>query len=605
MQGEVREKPETRILRQPGPCWKAGLVSGEWEPARMEPVPVPAPPESAAAKPRRVLDLVRVQRRPRLQGLVLGGLVVLAALLLWGFDSFEISWSGFPLALVVVAAGVAARGVASPGLGLGAVAVAAAVASESARAALLIAVAGAVLGGLVALWADAVERRRDRWRGFASIVLVVLGATTAALLAQRLLVWLPQLSDLVRTLVVGVVAALATLAGRVLLDRSGGTRAGAASATLEAASWAVGGLLSPSAVVAPVLALVAAIELLATRRAAAVERRRGRELERLSRAGERLSRGPSDLDDAVASIWRELRHAVAIEWFHLEVVASGREGLEWAGDPDGALLAGRPQPPALPPALPGIHRRTGWRVVEHELEAEGRPLAVVRLWCDPRRLGREGVEMVERLLPQLGARLHRGVLGKEAREDPLTGAVFRRVFERRLVESFERSAERGEAMSVALVDLDFFKRVNDVYGHAAGDQALIHAAAVLRSRLRDEDLCARWGGEEFALLLDGLAKDEALLVVERLRSEIAALPIWFEGERLPVTMSGGVATFPGLFVSSGKELLELADQALYAAKANGRNRVLAFLGPGHFGAPDGEELREGTPEARVMPRLFV
>jgi diguanylate cyclase (GGDEF)-like protein len=542
----------------------------------------------------------RIDRRRQL----LAALVVVAVALLWVLDRSSVDWTWIGATAAVVIVAVAGRGAATPALGWGALVIAPLVAGGQVRSALLLAVAAGVGGGVLAWWGDGVDRRRERIRGVVVALAVVVAAVAAASMAARVSVWAGA-PGRVQALLVAVAAGLAGTAGLLVLDRVDSGPRTWGRMVADVVIWAAAASLPLGTIAVVALAAVAALELLDARRRATRERHRGRDLERLSRAGERLSRGASDLEEAVSSIWRELRHAVPIEWFHLEVVAHGREGQEWAGDPDGNLVTGRPQPPAAPPMLPGIHRRSGWRQLEHELEAEGRPLAVVRLWCDPRRLGRQSPELIERLLPQLGARLHRGVLGREAREDPLTGAALRRVFERRLLESFERAAERGESVSVALVDLDFFKRINDVYGHAAGDQALIHAAAVLRSRLRDDDLCARWGGEEFALLLEGLGAAEAMAVVERLRAEVEALPIWFEGERLPVTMSGGVATFPGLFVESGKELLELADQALYAAKGNGRNRILAFLAPGRFGTPDGEELRDGDYQAKAPPRLFV
>lgn len=558
---------------------------------------------SEVVRPRALAGLSPGSRADR-RRLVLVALVTIAVVSLWMLDRSRIDWAWILVTSGVVITAVAARGATTPGLGWGALVIAPLVADGLVRTALLLAAVGSLGGAIVAWWVDGVDRRRERLRCAGVALAVVIASVAAASMASRAATAVGA-SEPAQLLIVAITAGLAGTAGLAATNRLDPGLRASVRTVADIIIWAAAASPPLGRYAVAVVAAAAALELLESRRRATRERQRGRELERLSRAGERLSRGASDLEEAVASIWRELRHAVPIEWFHLEVVAHGREGPEWAGDPDGSLVVGRPQPPTAPPMLPGIHRRSGWKLLEHELEAEGRPLAVVRLWCDPRRLGRQSTELIERLLPQLGARLHRGVLGREAREDPLTGAALRRVFERRLVESFERAAERGESVSVALVDLDFFKRINDVYGHAAGDQALIHAAAVLRSRLRDDDLCARWGGEEFALLLEGLGAEEAIAVVERLRAEVEALPIWFEGERLPVTMSGGVATFPGLFVESGKELLELSDQALYAAKGNGRNRILAFLAPGRFGTPDGEELRDGDYQAKAPPRLFV
>ena len=148
---------------------------------------------------------------------------------------------------------------------------------------------------------------------------------------------------------------------------------------------------------------------------------------------------------------------------------------------------------------------------------------------------------------------------------------------------------------MVLCDIDHFKQVNDTWGHGVGDRALTAVAAALRSRLRATDICCRYGGEEFALLLDGVGVEQALETAERLRRRVETIELDVEGRPIELSISAGVAGFPQLLVADSAELLRLADEALYAAKENGRNRVLLALGRGRFRAPDGEIVGEERP----------
>lgn len=164
-----------------------------------------------------------------------------------------------------------------------------------------------------------------------------------------------------------------------------------------------------------------------------------------------------------------------------------------------------------------------------------------------------------------------------ALSDPLTGVGNRRAF----MDSGERllrlCAERGEQASLLLCDLDNFKRLNDSFGHPAGDRVLVEFSRITASRMRKQDLFARIGGEEFACLLVSADTEGACQVAERIRREFAELPFMADGQ---LSVSIGIATTR----EAGHELvrlLSLADQALYAAKAKGRNRIeLAAPEPG-------------------------
>jgi diguanylate cyclase (GGDEF)-like protein len=159
-----------------------------------------------------------------------------------------------------------------------------------------------------------------------------------------------------------------------------------------------------------------------------------------------------------------------------------------------------------------------------------------------------------------------------AARDGLTQLYNRRAFDDRLVKARAREERQGGRFAVLLLDIDHFKRLNDTFGHPAGDAALKHTARVLEGHLRQGDEAARYGGEEFAIILPGTDAGGALPLAERVRSAIERSQVVFEGARLAVTVSVGVASWP----DDGGEidaLLAAADRALYAAKQDGRNRV--------------------------------
>jgi diguanylate cyclase (GGDEF)-like protein len=141
-------------------------------------------------------------------------------------------------------------------------------------------------------------------------------------------------------------------------------------------------------------------------------------------------------------------------------------------------------------------------------------------------------------------------------------------------------------LAAALLDLDHFKRINDLYGHSRGDEVLAAVAAVLRSSVRESDFVGRHGGEEFILLLPDTGRDQAAVVAEKVRAAVANLGLSEVDE--PVTTSIGVAAFPD-DAADADTLVRAADRALYAAKGNGRNRVELFL------SPDGQERRAPAP----------
>lgn len=156
--------------------------------------------------------------------------------------------------------------------------------------------------------------------------------------------------------------------------------------------------------------------------------------------------------------------------------------------------------------------------------------------------------------------------------DPLTGAYNREFLLARLPKEIEATIDRDSALSIAMVDVDHFKAVNDLHGHAAGDLALRHIARCLTLALRTEDRVARFGGEEFVVLLPGCGLARAGAEAERLRLGVQAAPLVEGGATVGLSVSIGVAEWAGP-VEEVSRLLVRADEALYRAKRLGRNRV--------------------------------
>src|SRR5688572_17196918 len=162
-------------------------------------------------------------------------------------------------------------------------------------------------------------------------------------------------------------------------------------------------------------------------------------------------------------------------------------------------------------------------------------------------------------------------LERAAREDPLTGVANRRHFMQRLAAEIEVAQATGQPLTLAIADLDRFKLVNDALGHGTGDEALRQSATLMRSLCRDSDLVARIGGEEFALILPGMAHPDAAAFCERLRGAIESHEWRAVHPRLRMTISIGVWQWNGAVDADA--LLEAADAQLYRAKRAGRNRV--------------------------------
>lgn len=171
----------------------------------------------------------------------------------------------------------------------------------------------------------------------------------------------------------------------------------------------------------------------------------------------------------------------------------------------------------------------------------------------------------------LGYREHLEEQRQKALIDPLTGLPNRAAWSERLEHEIDQWQQHGNTLLLAMLDLDHFKRINDNYGHLAGDKVLKIIASVLRKRLRGTDFIARFGGEEFVLLMPATLPMAGAKLLETLRASIEACPFHFKGERVTITISMGLTAFrPG---EHSDLVIKRADQALYRAKNNGRNRI--------------------------------
>ncbi len=163
--------------------------------------------------------------------------------------------------------------------------------------------------------------------------------------------------------------------------------------------------------------------------------------------------------------------------------------------------------------------------------------------------------------------------------DGLTGLCNHRFFYQRLKQEISAAGRFKDKISIVMLDIDFFKKVNDTYGHKAGDRILVGVASILKNACRESDLVARYGGEEFALILPRTSKERAMAIAERIRERIRkrSFSISNDGAKIAVTLSAGISEYPADGKSSN-EIVQKSDEALYSAKHSGRNRVELYAG---------------------------
>lgn len=183
---------------------------------------------------------------------------------------------------------------------------------------------------------------------------------------------------------------------------------------------------------------------------------------------------------------------------------------------------------------------------------------------------RSDVQAAEARIHELEAKLEH--LSELVREDQLTGSLNRRGFEDAFERETSRSERRKTPLCIALLDLDDFKRLNDTLGHSAGDEALIHLVRVIKDTLRSMDVIARFGGEEFLIVLPDTPLDEAVKTITRVQRELTKRIFLHKNEKVLITFSAGVALRRDN--EAQDSIIQRADEALYKAKRAGKNRVI-------------------------------
>ena len=164
-------------------------------------------------------------------------------------------------------------------------------------------------------------------------------------------------------------------------------------------------------------------------------------------------------------------------------------------------------------------------------------------------------------------------MSESALRDGLTRAYNKRYFSDRIESEFQYALRHTTPLSLIFLDIDHFKKINDVHGHQAGDLVLAQLSTLVMSMLGEDESLSRYGGEEFAIVARGVDLDAAVALSERLRASVEGHPFIHQGTSIPVTISVGVARAPAAGMSASGDLVARADEAMYAAKRGGRNRV--------------------------------
>ena len=160
--------------------------------------------------------------------------------------------------------------------------------------------------------------------------------------------------------------------------------------------------------------------------------------------------------------------------------------------------------------------------------------------------------------------------------DPLTKVYNRRYFDQILESEYKRGSRTGDPVTVAIVDIDHFKYVNDTYGHLIGDECLRMVAVTLGQQVsRETDLLARYGGEEFVFILPATSQEKGMIVADRARTAVEDIKFIHKGNRIPISVSIGVAGWVPKPGETADRLVKAADKAMYEAKEKGRNRAAA------------------------------
>ncbi len=287
----------------------------------------------------------------------------------------------------------------------------------------------------------------------------------------------------------------------------------------------------------------------------------------------------SDLDR------RWLRARLAEDAMELVEAEDGAAGLDLCrSDPPDLIL--------LDLSLPGCDGFEILRRLKNDRRTYPIPVIVLSGACDTQDKARgldlgavdyvtkpfDIIELRARIRVAMRTKRLQDLLEQRAHVDGLTGLANRLALEERLSTEWGIHLRHGGALAVFVADLDHFKRVNDTYGHPTGDEILRRTGEILRASVRTTDLAARYGGEEFVVVAPHCKRAGIFKTAERFRDRLAASPVVFNGERIHVTISIGVASWPEDAAASPSELLAIADRGLYQAKAAGRNNVQRWAG---------------------------
>lgn len=185
------------------------------------------------------------------------------------------------------------------------------------------------------------------------------------------------------------------------------------------------------------------------------------------------------------------------------------------------------------------------------------------------------IELLARIFSALRMKSLHDQLRETAIRDVMTGLYNRRYMEERIEQEFQRCKRHKHNLSLAMIDIDFFKKVNDTYGHETGDIVLKKIASELKSCLRKSDIISRFGGEEFVIVFPETGVSDATRVLDKIREKVSNIELESEvGQKFKVSFSGGVAGGDISEVENPIEILRTADKLLYEAKSSGRNRII-------------------------------
>jgi diguanylate cyclase (GGDEF)-like protein len=176
----------------------------------------------------------------------------------------------------------------------------------------------------------------------------------------------------------------------------------------------------------------------------------------------------------------------------------------------------------------------------------------------------------------LSLALHNAIIHEQMQRlaaiDPLTGLLNRRYGMIRLREEYSKAVRSEGSLGIVMFDIDHFKKVNDTYGHLAGDRVLIHISRLVKPILREGDVLMRYGGEEFCAILPGASSDDCLKMAERIRFAVQESQVSYTEYEIKVTLSLGITSYPENDIAHEQELISAADEALYISKESGRNK---------------------------------